>query len=247
MVRKNNRLFLLVTALLLAASLVFSAARTQPVQAASKRTKALKAYKRLLSKKKLKFNYGYKAVKTKYVRFSTAYINDDSIPELVIHSLRKTGYIRRNPKYDDGPMVYSYPKDGLVYTFRGGKLKKVGEINISDETKVRYYKRKGVLMAVRNERDPESSDYNRRRYFYLTVSNGGRLGTTYLWKALYYNLDIWEYGEYSDPYNDIALSKEEFQDELYPFTNNAGRSKFKWHGNSKKNRKKYLTGKKIGK
>lgn len=127
---------------------VFIGSSTQ-VEAASSKAKALIAYKSMLSSKAKLMKYTcyekeYMNLK-KDVTFALAYINNDSVPELILN-------------------VYDTQ---YLFTYKGGKLKKVGESFLqwhSAPTFV-YYRKTGVFRSV------EFFDDSSWQNFY-TLKNG---------------------------------------------------------------------------
>ena len=228
---RKRRIMVLMTFLTL--TLAITALPSQDVRAASKATKALKAYNRVLKRDSLKFGGGTETIKKKYMKFATAYIDKDSVPELVIHNVKKnsgSGYI----------------EDGLVFTYKGGKVKRAGEINLHVESKIRYYKKKGILISYDDAGDGEFGHFTE----YMRLS-GGTLSNTGLYKGYDFVQGQWVSGKMGDPDNDldqgITYSESEYLAARNKMTGNKTPSKFKWHTNTSKHRKKYLKKKKVGK
>ncbi len=107
------------------------------VQAASQKTKAIQAYKNMLSQKTMRWGNDdyYKKVPTSKYSFVLAYIDNNSVPELVVTS----DYVT----HAAGSMV--------VYTYRNGKIQVVTDVNsgnfFADNSKFSYYKKKGVFLS----------------------------------------------------------------------------------------------------
>lgn len=108
------------------------------VQAASQKTKAMKAYKSMLSKKTMRWGNDpyYKAVPTNTCRFTIAYIDNNSVPELIVES----SYVTRAA----GTVV--------IYTYRNGKVQVVKNSTtgkyFADSGKFSYYKKKGIFIST---------------------------------------------------------------------------------------------------
>ena len=124
--KKKTRITILLTTLLL----LFAFA--MPASAASTKTKALKAYRKFLEKEKDNLFYQY---------FGIAYINNDSVPELVAYGL-------------GGKPTICYYKNGKVK-----KLWSAANCYYSH-----YYKKKGVVKQTAYR--PEEWDY----YGYVKVN-----------------------------------------------------------------------------
>lgn len=118
-------------------------------EAASAKTKALKAYKSMLSSKaKLeKYVYYEEGVmgSPKNITFGLAYIDNDNVPELILNA------------YDEQ----------YLFTYRNGKIKKVGVyfLQCNDAPPFVYYRKKGVFRAVEFFDDTSSQDF-------YTLKNG---------------------------------------------------------------------------
>ncbi|MDE6625256.1 MAG: hypothetical protein K2K56_02665 [Lachnospiraceae bacterium] len=124
--RKNNR-FLIIFAIILLAVCMFATT----AEAASKKTKALNAYNKLLSKNSFTVNkYGKMTFYTSHCSFGIAYIDKDSVPELIIY----------NP-WDS----YHAAGYGTIFTYKGGKVRKAADLSMNGES-LGYYKKKGVIV-----------------------------------------------------------------------------------------------------
>lgn len=113
------QVFCLSAVLLLTTLLVHG----ENVQAASAKTKALKAYGKLMAKSKTA-----DFTQNSSSSFALAYIDNDKIPELIIQNFYG-GMIKGN---------YA------VYTYRNGKVKRVAGPDTLG-TSISYYKKKGVI------------------------------------------------------------------------------------------------------
>lgn len=99
------------------------------VQAASKKSQAVKAYKKFLSKSSIKWN-DHKSIPAGKCQFALVYIDKDSVPELFVDGSSA------------GAQAYGH-LDGAykLYTFRNGKVKKVCDI----VDMFSYYKKTGIF------------------------------------------------------------------------------------------------------
>lgn len=124
---RNKKGMLLLFLMLVFAALPLNA------QAASQKTKALKAYTKMMSKSTMRWGTDtyYTKVPTKNCEFAIAYIDKDSVPELIVRN------------YRDITHIAGY---GVVYTYRNGKVQVVSNIDIDD--KFYYYKKKGVFVTT---------------------------------------------------------------------------------------------------
>ena len=118
------------------------------VHAASAKKKALKAYKKMLSKKKLRINVeGANTVRTSKLSFAVAYIDNNSVPELI---LKRT---------DDDEIGFNC--HDLFYIYRKGKTKRLtasyGNVSMTGY----YYKKTGFFEVYEDGDD-----------FYLKLENG---------------------------------------------------------------------------
>ena len=98
-------------------------------EAASAKAKALKAYGDFVSKDTIAWDPNYK-IPAANCSFSVVYIDNDKVPELVLNS-------------SSVPHVAGF---GRIFTFKNGKVKRVGKVDI-DGSKFYYYKKKGVIIS----------------------------------------------------------------------------------------------------
>ena len=126
--KKKTRITILLTTLLL----LFAFA--MPASAASTKTKALKAYRKFLEKEKDNLFYQY---------FGIAYINNDSVPELVTYGLGG--------------------KPTICY-YKNGKVKNL--MSAANCYYSHYYKKKGVVKQTAYPYRSEEWDY----YGYVKVN-----------------------------------------------------------------------------
>ena len=184
------------------------------VQAASNKTKALKAYKKLLSAKNIRWgtNSYEPTVPAKNCQFALAYIDNDSVPELIVYNNK------------DVPHMVGY---GLLYTYRSGKVRLLGYINI--DNKLSYYKKKGVIVTS------YVSGGTTYSYFKLSktkITNKLAIGIDVLTqKKSYYTVS-----------NDIfkKTSKSKFNKALKKLVGSKKKTTIKFRKNNASNRKKYI-------
>lgn len=98
-------------------------------EAASAKSKAMKAYKKFLSGKTIAWDKNWK-VDAKDCRFAFAYIDNDSVPEMILYSATV-------------PHAAGF---GRLYTYRKGKVTQVGAVELDGE-KFSYYKKKGIYVS----------------------------------------------------------------------------------------------------
>lgn len=96
--------------------------------AASQKTKAIKAYKKMLSQKMITWNPNWK-VPAKNCDFTLVYVDKDSVPELVLQNTT------------DIPHAGNW---GNLYTYYKGKVRLVTALDLNNN--FYYYKKKGVFL-----------------------------------------------------------------------------------------------------
>lgn len=122
--RTKRNVFMLMCLLLLAAVLIPG----RSVQAASGKKKALKAYSQFLSQSTVRWGQSTRPVTLSKCSFALAYIDKDSVPELILSSNGETSHA-------DG--YYQ------LYTYKKGKVVRMD--NLMDGAA--YYKKKGVYCS----------------------------------------------------------------------------------------------------
>ena len=135
--RSLGAIFMIFALVLTLAVPAFS---VEPVQAASKKTQALKAYSNFLSKSTINWNGAI--VKVSKCKFTLVYIDKDSVPELLVDAMSAGSY-----------HTAGYFK---IYGYRNGKV--VDLVTARDD--FTYYKKSGVL-ATRAFMRGESWSYYR--------------------------------------------------------------------------------------
>lgn len=151
---KHKNLLRIMTMLLFMAVLVCMNPFT--AEASSKKEKAVKAYNKMLSESSFKVKTdamsGNKKITVKYktinCSFAVAYIDKDSIPELIVKNHNDT---------------YHLIGHGAIFTYKNGKVKQVAPLQL--DSSLKYYKKKGVII----------DNYTGMGYscnYYKKISNG---------------------------------------------------------------------------
>lgn len=124
--RKNYYVMgIVVTILLLFGMMICS---TKPVFAASKRTEAVKAYKKFISGSTFKWNNSV-TFKSEDCSFALVYVDNDSIPELLVM----------------GGSTFHAAGHEKLYTYKNGKVKLV----YTGIDGLGYYKKTGIFYSIR--------------------------------------------------------------------------------------------------
>lgn len=116
--------------ILMCLMVVFVMVPSQNAQAASNKTKALKAYRSMMAKKTLKVN-DWTTYQTKNCRFAIAYIDNNSIPELIVYNNKDVSHIQGF---------------GALYTYRKGKVQLVSTLMLDTRSRLGYYYKTGWFM-----------------------------------------------------------------------------------------------------
>ena len=217
--------------------IVFAWMMPMQTQAISQKRKAMNAYKKYLSKTWLKhYNADGEEYKDDYyddgsgnqikvyayapkVKFAVAYINKDKIPELIVYT---NGALNTDKVLGDRP-------EGQLYTYKSGKVICLGGFSLWKPSKSRYYKKRNLIA------DYAYSDTIDHEIQYFEM---GREILIFKLTKSYVTKNSIEYLDWANAA--IPLSKEQFNKKLKKMVGNKKPSKFKWHKNTKKNRKKYL-------
>lgn len=201
----------------------------QPVQAASQKSKALKAYKTFLSKDTVTWHsYSPKKIDLKKCKFALAYIDKDSVPELILDCAGNSN------SHADG--YYE------LYTYKNGKVKFV--TNLMDGFSC--YKKKGIFCAVHEGTGGYGRYYyqlskGKAVYKFLSVSEkkanmdldgDGRIGVSYK-KVTKARTPQYESSM-------VSVSKSAFNRELKKIVGNAKNKTVKYYPNTANNRTKHL-------
>ena len=154
-VSSNSSLHRLVS-VILAVIICFGIIQVQAVSASSRKSKALKAYSKVLSKKSI--NWGGQKVSLKNSRFGLAYVDKDNVPELFVYNYENTchaqGYCALY-KYKKGKVVFVaalddiriYPKKSLVDFIHQGTGGHVDSYTIISGTKTKNYIQKVIILC----------------------------------------------------------------------------------------------------
>ena len=186
-----------------------------PAQAASKKTKALKAYKKYLEK----YEKDCKKDGFSTNAFGIAYINNDNIPDLVMY----------RPEFPSmgKPSIYTYKKNKVVCL----------SLSPASCYYTKYYKKKGAVISVLVKDD----NWNYRDYSFFDFKKTGTDSVSHnISFALsqedgkYYKFNLKSDKERKQ------ITKKEFNSLLKKKVGKAKAKKIKYHKNTKKNRNKYL-------
>lgn len=182
-----------------------------------KQKKALKAYKTFLSASTI--DWGDNIYKTKEMSFCCVDVNNDKIPELVVHY----------------PNAYGAEGFQRMYTYVNGKIKKIWTagncIYVSH-----YYKSKGILVVGGGRQDNSYTDYYKVNKKSTTIigswhertiiddMNSGNVTSKedYMWKGK-------------------TISKKKFYEKLNKVLGTAKKEEIKLVKNTERNRKKKLS------
>ena len=178
--------------------------------AAPAKTKALKAYGEFLSKKTVRWDSYYDKLPAKECRFAVAYIDKDNIPELILYNTNVTHVSRF----------------GRLYTYKNGKVKCVGAVDI-DGGKCYYYKKKGIFVGEYVMGGISNA--------YLKLSNG-KISSKLVKRKKMDGVSNGTY--YYDPQKEIT--KSSFNKRLKSLVGTTKRTTVKFYKNTGANRKKIL-------
>ena len=204
--------FLQRTVLFLLLLTVTAAMTPANVQAASQKAEAVKAYKNMLSKQVMHWgNNKNFDIPTKNCVFTTAYIDNDSVPELIVHS-------SDIPHWSDCSVLYRY-KDGKVQEVK----------SFSSDDRFSYYKKKGVFVGS----DLSSGIY---RSVYYQLSKGKASAKLTMNKNV-----AGVGGKWTKYYSGKKqLTKSQFNKSLKKMAGARKKTKVKLHKNTAGNRGRYL-------
>ena len=213
--KKKTRITILLTTLLL----LFAFA--MPASAASTKSKALKAYKKLLAQKEITFVRSIDGTTTKLsfptskMKFALVYLDNNTVPELVIDNLDNI------PIMWYGEKLFSF-FGGAVFTYKGGKLKQL-DVYTSNWRLTKVYKKKGVFYS----NNTHTYDKKDAIYYYIK-------GTK--------TIDIGNFsaGKYYKNGAIKPIKKSAFQKLLKKYVGSTKATKIKYYKNTAANRKKYL-------
>lgn len=185
------------------------------VEAASSKSKAIKAYKAFLSQKTIPWGTDsyYTAVPTKNCSFALVYIDKNSVPELVVKNLHDITHIAGF---------------GVVFTYKNGKVQPVSNIQL--DGKFYYYKKKGIYAGSYLSSGVLSYSYCKMSGL-KSVAKLAERKDTFTGKKSYYK---------ANSGSGKVISKSKFNSSLKKLVGSAKRSTAKFYRNTKKNRTKYL-------
>ena len=184
-----------------------------PVQAkVSTKSKALKAYKKMLAGSRVQWDVNSSwSVSTSGVQFAIAYIDKNTVPELILYS-------------GNVPHIAGY---GFLYTYKNGRAVPVGNVNIDD--KIAVYKKKGILVEVYDQ-----GGYTTRNYVLLS----GTTKQTVLKESrsmsgakTYYSVSNGR---------SAGISKKEFKKALRDYIGSKKQTKVTFYKNTASNRKQRI-------
>lgn len=201
-------------------ALVIAMIPAMPGEAASKKSKALAAYKKMLSKSRVTVmpsgkriwdweSYSfvkYTSTKSGKVTFAIAYIDGDSVPELIL----------KDPKLGYG-----------IWTYKNGKVRFVANGD-SDSSVIGYYKNKSIY---RTNEYSEGTPYY-KVYYKMSGTKSSKVLSVFdsdtgdSWREYYIGNKV--------------VSKSKFNKKLKAYTGNKKMKKFNFYKNTKANRKKRL-------
>ena len=150
---------------------------------------------------------------TSRLKFTSAYINNDNIPELSIYGDFEAG--------TQGPI---YP-DAQVYTWRNRDLRYLGGLSLYSTSKPGYYKKKGIIEDYAYN-DNSHHDIN---YYKMKRNSLKRL-------SIYKRYPFRKKAHYLK-WTGKRISKKAFKEKLKKYIGKRKIKHFKWHKNTPKNRK----------
>lgn len=191
-------------------------AGSMAVQAASAKSNAMKAYKNMLSKTTV-YKEGW-PMKASNCYFAIAYIDNDSVPELVVFNNR------------DIPHVGGY---GMIYTWRNGKVVYAGGMVLDNKGEAGYYKKKGIYTDIYSHQGRKGVSYQR-------LKKG--TSSCVLYKEYVIKGKSWKLSGYKKITGNKAnvISKKSFDKSLKSYVGSTKLTKYKFYKNTAGNRKKYL-------
>lgn len=185
------------------------------VQAASAKSKAIKAYKSFLSQKTIPWGTDsyYTSVPSKNCSFALAYIDKNTVPELVVRNMRGITHIAGF---------------GVVFTYKNGKVQPVANIQL--DGKFYYYKKKAIYAGSNLSSGVLSYSYYKMSGVKSTAKLTER-ENIFSGEKTYYK---------ANSGNGKVISKSKFTSSLKKLVGSTKRSTAKFYKNTKKNRTKYL-------
>ena len=197
----------IVTFLLLSLTLMMMLPFGISAQAAGKKTKACKAYRKFLEKSNSDVMWG------------TAYLNNDTIPDLVTYT------------------AFAPIGKPMVYTYRKNKVVKVS-LSMANSYYSHYYKKKGVVLNVPVYKKDWPYDFKEYCTFNFKKTATARNNNV---KAVCYQEDKKYYKpDQKSETGWTQIKKAEFSKLLKKKVGNAKPKKIKYYKNTAENRKKHL-------
>lgn len=198
---------------------VFVMLPANQAQAASNKTKAIREYKKMLAKKTLKRDSAT-VYQTKNCRFALAYIDNNSIPELIVYNNKDASHIQGW---------------GALYTYRKGKVRLVSPLTLDTRSRLGYYHKTGWFA--------DNTTYQGYGGDTFQKLSGGKIKDDYTFsRSVEYRggaYVITGYGIMSNgSYQEVDATA--FNRALSYNTNHKKFKKFKFYKNTKTNRKKHL-------
>lgn len=194
---------------------VFVLSAPQQASALTQKQSAMKAYKTFLAKSKI--SWGTVSVKASKCKFAVAYIDNNSVPELIVYSpepSQAAGYARL--------YTYSSKKVKLVSSLRGAT------VGSNSSYVFNYYKKKGIFVDTSFSAGSEG-------YHYTKLS--GTKATRKVTSGYSYLTGKWSYRNDS---TNKAITKTKFNSLLKSLKGSASKTKAAFHSNTSANRTKYL-------
>ena len=178
----------------------------------------VKAYKKLLSQRSVNWDNTTLELKTSKMEFALAYIDNNSVPELIIDTGGQT------------PHAVGW---GLLYTYRNNKLTYVGTLELNNT--LYYYKKKGIILDNYTGGGATADTYR--------LLKNGRIYNK-LQRNGYYNYATWEIDRYeyydSSSSRMKSISKSKFNSKLKKLVGSKKAAAVKLYENNKANRSKYI-------
>lgn len=191
------------------------------IKAASKKEKALQAYDEMLSRSSFNVKsdgmIGNKKIIVKYQTinssFAIAYIDKNSIPELIVQNFSDTSH------------VAGY---GAIFTYKNGKVKQIAALSLNEFLK--YYKKKGVIIDTYSgmgfsEQSYKKISNGKIKAFASTSKNFGNPGSK---KRVYYDAGY------------HRISKNNFNKLIKKYVKSTKPAKVEFIQNTIENRRQYL-------
>lgn len=190
--------------------LVFLLIFNNDVYASDSKKKAIRAYQNLLNSSTIQWGKDY-TVSTKNCSFAMAYIDKNIIPELIVYS--------KNVLHMQGH------GHGKLYTYKNGKLKPIGTVQM-DNHKFIYYKKKGIYLDSFILSGEDTS---------WELLKGGKTKLLFGQRKYVMNSDAIYYDS-----NRKEITKKQFSSLRNKYIGKGKKSKSKFHKVTKNNIKKYL-------